>query len=96
VLGVKGRGEHVQKHVELLLGAALKYGRRNSSSDESRLRAIMQAVEELLGSDDESDELDKHTAPAGSDGSPAPLSAPKRLVIARARLATQRALELTR
>lgn len=97
VLGVKSRGEHVQKHVAMLLGAALKYGRRNSSADEDRLRAIMREVEELLGSDVELvGDDEKRTAGAGSDGSPAPLSAPKRLVIARAKLAQQRALELTR
>lgn len=96
VLGVKGRGERLAKQVEALLAAQLKYGRRHSGQDESRLRSIMQAVEELLTSDVEPEEGDKRTASAGSDGSPAPLTAPKRLIIARAKLAQVRAAELAR
>lgn len=99
VLGVKdgGTSERTAKHVAMLLGAHLKYGRRHSSADEQRLRAIMREVEELLASGDEStEEDDKHTAQAESDGSPAPLTAPKRLVIAKARMALVRAAELSR
>ena len=99
VLGVKdgGTSERTAKHVQMLLGAHLKYGRRHNASDEARLRAIMREVEELLASGDEPSEDDKHTAQAESDGSPAPLEvAPKRLVIARAQLALMRAEQLTR
>jgi HK97 family phage prohead protease len=96
ILGVKSQADRIVKQVQMQLDAALKYGRRNSSSDEERLRAIMREVEELLASGDESN-VDKRTAPGESDGSPAPLvAAPQRLIIAKARLALQRSVELSR
>jgi uncharacterized protein len=94
VLGVKGRDERLVKQVEAMLSAQLRHGRKQTRDDSDELRAIMASIKELLASDDSS--TDDRTAPAESDGSPAPLTAPKRLIIARASLARARALELSR
>lgn len=93
VLGVKSpeaRARYVAQARALLNSALKAGGKRVDPSDDEQLAAIMRSVEELLGSGDED-----RTARAESDGKTAPLAG-SRLVIARAKLAREAMLELSR
>ena len=98
VLGVKSPAARARLVAQgkMLLEAALRAPGRKSASDDAAIVHIMQLVEELLESGDvDSKAVDEHTARAGSDGKTAPLAG-SRLVIARAKLAREAALELSR